>query len=682
MENQFSNHLAGETSPYLLQHARNPVDWHPWNKESLDRAAKENKLLIISIGYAACHWCHVMEKNCFEDEDVALAMNESFLSIKVDREERPDIDQVYMNASYVVTGRGGWPLNVIALPDSRPVYAGTYFPKRDWLKLVGYFAERYKSNPAELIRQAEEIHSEIKRIDKISGLAATVVDNPEKLNTLLSEWKRIWDLKNGGMTGAPKFPMPVNLGFLLHYGFLTKNKEALRFVELTLDEMGNGGIFDQLGGGFSRYSVDDHWHIPHFEKMLYDNAQLVAIYSLAFRFFRKPHYEEIARTTLAFIERELKSPGGLFYSSLDADSEGREGEYYVWKASEIYENLGEDAHLFAGYYGITEEGNWEEGRNVLHVNEDDLCIRYGITREELLKTISASREMLFAVMQKRIPPALDNKILTSWNALMISGYVDAFKAFGEESFLVRAETVALNYKKILDNHHQLFRLYDPSNIRDPASGIRKINAFLDDYAFIIKAFLDLYQVTFNNEWLEKAGNLIDLTVTNYFDPASGLFFYTSAEDPALIDRRMELSDNVIPASNSMMALDLFIYGKITGKVKWIALSKSMLGKMDSAIFSNPSFYGNWSVLLTNVLIPPFEIAIVGSDCLAILKDFNTMYLPQSIFYGGTDESGNDMLKGKKVPGKTMIYICRDQTCSEPLESVEKALQYLQVGMER
>ena len=669
MEKIFSNHLAGETSPYLLQHAHNPVDWYPWNEESLSIAKNDNKLMIISIGYAACHWCHVMEKECFEDEEVAKSMNENYISIKVDREERPDVDQVYMSAAYVVTGRGGWPLNVIALPDGRPVYAGTYFPQRDWLKVLDYFSSQFKTNPGELFRLAEDIHYDIKRFDKAPVSKTKAIKEPEELDMLFKEWKRILDLKEGGTLGAPKFPMPVNLEFLLQYGFLTKNKEALRSVELTLDKMAAGGIFDQIGGGFSRYSVDDHWHVPHFEKMLYDNAQLVGLYSKAYRLFRKPRYEEIIRSTLTFIARELTSPEGLYYSSLDADSDGREGEFYAWKDSEIREYLGSDAPLLIDYFCMNKEGNWDAGRNVLHISEDDLCRKYGMSNEELNKNINASIEILFEVRQKRIPPALDNKILTGWNALMISGYLEAYKAFGETLFLEHAiKASQIITDKIMEKTGKLRRI---------ANSERPNPAFLDDYAFLIKAFLDLYQVTFDFTWLANAEKLIDFSVSNYFNPASGLFFYTSVNDPALIDRKMELSDNVIPGSNSMMALNLFIFGQISGKGKWTALAKSMLGKMNSSILNNPSFHSNWSILLTTALIPQFEIAIVGSDCLALLKQFHISYLPHVLFYGGITESGNDMIKGKEVKGKTMIYICREQTCSEPFDDVKIALEHIQ-----
>jgi len=688
MEKPFSNHLAGETSPYLLQHAHNPVDWYPWTDESLNKAKNENKLMIISIGYAACHWCHVMEKESFEDPEVAEAMNAGFVSVKVDREERPDIDQVYMHAAYVVTGRGGWPLNVITLPDGRPVYAGTYFRKQDWLNVLNYFSTRFKADPAELSRHAEEIHQEVKRFDKAPVSRTPVVKNPEELEKLFQEWLRILDFSEGGTKGTPKFPMASNLEFLLHYGFLTKNPEALRAVELTLDKMAAGGIFDHIGGGFSRYSVDDHWHVPHFEKMLYDNAQLVSIYSKAFRFLRKPRYEEIVRSTLIFVKREITSPDGLFYSSLDADSEGREGEYYTWKGAEVDQHLGDNAELFKEYFCITEDGNWEDGRNVLHVSKEDLGIKHGMSNEELNRIVNKSINILFEVRQKKIPPSLDNKILTSSNALMISGYIEAYKAFGDQEFLQKAERAALIYKEMLDEHNQLYRLYRISNIEHPVSSIqhppssiRKQTAFLDDYAFLIKAFLDLYQVTFDDSWLVRTETLIDYTVSHYFDPASGFFFFTSDYDPALIDRKMELSDNVIPGSNSMMALNLFIFGRITGKGKWSALAKSMLDKMVSSIYNNPSFHSNWSILLTHILIPPYEIAIVGSNCLNLLNEFNKYYLPHVLFYGGIAESGNEMLKGKEVHGKTMIYVCREQTCSEPFDSDEKALHYLQTELE-
>ena len=540
---------------------------------------------------------------------------------------------------------------------------------------------RFKADPRELSLQAEEIHREIRRFDKAPFTRTQVMKNPLELDRLFKEWSGIIDYSEGGTKGAPKFPMPANLDFLLHLGVLTNKPDALHAVELTLDKMSAGGIFDHVGGGFSRYSVDDQWHVPHFEKMFYDNTQLVSIYSRAFRYFRKPRYEEVVRTTLSFIERELTSPGGLFFSSMDADSEGVEGEFYTWTAAEVDRLLEDKAGLLKEYFCIAEEGNWEEGKNVLRITGKELGFKFAMSNEQLKARINESINVLFEERCKRITPALDNKIITGWNALMISGYVDAYKAFGDQSFLQTAEKAALNYKKMFDEHRQLYRLYQASSIQYPASSIPGQTAFLDDYAALIRAFLDLYQVTLDNDWLDTTEKLIGHVVSHYSDPDSGFFFFTSDTDPALIDRKMELSDNVIPSSNSMVALSLFIFGQITGKSRWSAMAVSMLEKILPSIFANPSFHGHWSVLFSQMLIPPYEVAIVGKDCRAMIKELTDPYLPQLLFYGGTDESGNEMLKGKEVPGRTMIYICREQTCSQPFDNAENALRYINQELE-
>lgn len=433
---KIQNKLANETSPYLLQHANNPVDWYPWGREALEKAKAEKKLLVISIGYAACHWCHVMEHESFEDESVAQVMNDYYVSIKVDREERPDVDQIYMDAAHLITGRGGWPLNVIALPDGRPVFAGTYFRKNDWTKVLVYFKDLYQKEPETFDQEAGKLTQAIKGM-KVPGIGENTASfTKEELEESIRKIISYIDFTNGGTKGAPKFPMPSIYEFLMIYHFHTKDPKVLKAITVTIDKMANGGIYDHIGGGFARYSTDDIWKVPHFEKMLYDNGQLVSLYSNAYKVTGNKLYRKVVYETLEFIEREMTDESGGFYSSLDADSEGEEGKYYVWTKQEIDNLLGEKSEVFCDYYSINQAGNWE-GNNILFIiqKKEDLLNKYQIEEKMFDQIIYESKKILFEERNKRIRPGLDDKILTSWNALMLRGYVDAYSAFGEKSFL-------------------------------------------------------------------------------------------------------------------------------------------------------------------------------------------------------------------------------------------------------
>ena len=440
-KHEYTNMLVNESSPYLLQHAHNPVNWHPWNEETLAKAKAENKLLIISIGYAACHWCHVMEHESFEDTAVARIMNEHFINIKVDREERPDVDDVYMTACQMVSEDGcGWPLNAFALPDGKPVWAGTYFPKKKWIEIVDYFSKEWQNKPGQMEEYAAQLTT---GIDQSSELPQPIGEPEFKKGTLTEITDLLLsriDFEKGGRKGNPKFPMPSNYELLLEHHFLTGNEKSLEAVNVTLDEMAMGGIYDHLGGGFARYSVDDKWLVPHFEKMLYDNGQLVSLYSNAYRLSKNPFYKKVVEETLAFVERELTSPEGAFYSSLDADSEGEEGKFYVWEKNEIDSLLGENAQVFNDFYNIKSNGNWEHGKNILHLKKtsDETAKKHNLSMEGLNAKINQSKSILFAHREKRVRPGLDDKALTSWNALMMGGYIDAFKAFGKEAYLESA----------------------------------------------------------------------------------------------------------------------------------------------------------------------------------------------------------------------------------------------------
>jgi len=552
-----ANALINESSPYLLQHAYNPVDWQPWGQVALDKAVNNDQLMIISIGYAACHWCHVMEHESFEDSLIASKMNSNYVSIKVDREERPDIDQVYMGAAQLMTGSGGWPLNVIALPNGKPVFAGTYFPKENWEKVLDYFAELKVSDPQKLIDQAEKVTEGIKNneipifnsdgnqfsVELVKGL------NTKLLGTI--------DLKNGGRQSAPKFPMPSIYEYLLTQDFFLDDANVRQALKITLDHMADGGIYDQLGGGFSRYSTDDTWTVPHFEKMLYDNAQLISLYTHAYQFYGDEKYAQVVKETIAFCKRELMDKTGMFYSSLDADSEGEEGKFYVWSEAEIDKILGtgNQAEIFKAYYGVSKKGNFEH-KNILErtLSIESLTTKFKVSDTEVKEAIQNGKSKLMTVRSTRIRPGLDDKALTAWNGIMIVGLLDAYAAFGDEAYLDDAlKTGDFLLKNQIDSDSKVLRNYK--------DGRSTINGFLDDYAYSALAFIKLYEATFDEKWLHKANELKSYVLAHFSDDESKMFYYTSDQDEALIARKMELSDNVIPGSNSVMAEVLYLLGQ-------------------------------------------------------------------------------------------------------------------------
>ena len=552
-----ANALIHESSPYLLQHAYNPVDWHPWNEETLAKAKEEGKLLIVSIGYAACHWCHVMEHESFEDSTVAAMMNEHFLPIKVDREERPDVDDIYMSAAQLITGSGGWPLNAFALPDGRPVWAGTYFPKERWMDILRQFAELKDNDPDRLERSADQLTKGINTLDAVIPAAPKDVskeDVSQMANLLLKQMDQI----HGGRRGSPKFPMPNNQAYLLKYATTYGHEPTLESVLTSLDRMALGGIYDQVGGGFARYSVDSIWLVPHFEKMLYDNGQLVSLYSDAYRLTKDPLYKHVVTQTLSYIEREMTDGRGRFYSSLDADSEGEEGKFYVWSEDEIEDLFVDErlSNLVKTFYNTTRDGNFE-GHNILHVTSKPEVFAkvHDISVEELRETIASGNEALLEERAKRVRPGLDDKILTSWNALMIKGYVDAHKALPQEGYLDKAKTAM---SALLGDQIQ----EDGRLLRNHKDGKSSINAFLDDYAITIDALLSLYEVTFDEVYISTSQQLLDYAIEHFSNQESGLFFFTSDLDPALVARKSELGDNVIPGSNSIMARNLLKLGEL------------------------------------------------------------------------------------------------------------------------
>ncbi len=672
---QFTNELINESSPYLLQHAHNPVNWYPWGEKAFEKAKAENKMVIISIGYAACHWCHVMEHESFEDTTVANFMNEHFISIKVDREERPDVDDVYMSACQLASQEGcGWPLNAMALPDGKPVWAGTYFPKKPWLEVLEYFKKEWQKSPQKMEEYATRLTEGVGQMEALPLPAGEVSFSPSDLDQIADSFLQRIDFQRGGRVGAPKFPMPNNYEFLLKYHHFSGDERALKAVTVTLDEMAKGGIYDHLGGGFARYSTDSEWLAPHFEKMLYDNAQLVSLYSQAFQVTGNPLYETVVRETLGFIEREMTSPEGAFYTSFDADSEGEEGKFYVWRKQEIDSILGEDAAVFCQFFEISSNGNWEDGKNILHRRKTPEAVakRSGLTPDQLNSLITRSKEKLFKARSNRTHPGLDDKSLTSWNALMLKGYVDAYRAFGEKSYLEAA---------LKNGHFILEKALRPDGglNRNYKDGKSVINAFLDDYALTIDAFTALYQVTFDERWLVKAKSLAVYVLQHFSDENSSFFYYTSDLDPPLIARKMETSDNVIPGSNSVMATNLHRLGLYFYQNEWLEKSRSMMQVLSNTIVKNqqPDYYSNWCQLYLDFVRPPFEVAIVGENCAKSRDEMLKEFLPNAILLGGKTEGSLELLKGKLQEGRTMIYVCRNKVCKLPVQQVSEAMKLME-----
>ena len=674
---KYTNLLAQETSPYLLQHAHNPVDWRAWNDQTLEVAKKDKKLMIVSIGYAACHWCHVMERESFEDSAVAAVMNKNYINVKVDREERPDVDQIYINAVQLLTGSAGWPLNVITLPDGRPVWGGTYFKKEDWTNVLKQIQKVYKENPEKLFEVANNLEQGIKSMDLLPVNQENV--DLKKFNTdeILSQWQESFDNTFGGPNRAPKFMMPNTISYLLRKAKQGQDKVLLEYVTTTLDKMAYGGIYDHIGGGFSRYSVDKKWHVPHFEKMLYDNGQMVSLYSNAYLATKNNLYKEVVTQTLAFIARECTNSEGAFYSSYDADSltqEGvlEEGAYYVFTKEELSKELGEDFKLFSTYYNINSFGLWENNHYVLIRSKSDpvICQEFGITNEVLQNKKEAWRNALLTYRNKRDKPRLDDKILTSWNGLMLKGYVDAYKAFQEPAYLQAALKNAHFIKsKQWQTSGALFHSYK--------DGKSTINGYLEDYAAVIDGFIGLYEVTLDSQWITIANELTSYTYGHFFDSEKQLFYFTNDQDPSLITRSFEYRDNVIPASNSMMAKNLSVLSHHFDNQTYATTASQMLKNVLPEIEKYPSGFSNWLDLLANFQNNFYEIVVVGDDAQQKVKEINQYYLPNKLVAGSTKEGNSPLLKQRFIENETFVYVCVNNACKMPETQVSKAIDLIE-----
>lgn len=668
------NQLINSTSPYLKQHAYNPVQWHPWGKEALLKAKQEDKPMIISIGYSACHWCHVMERESFENEEIAKVMNEYFVCIKVDREERPDVDQIYMEAVQSMGLQGGWPLNVFAMPDQKPFYGGTYFRPAAWLGILNNVQKAFVDQRDQLADSAEGFARSLSATDteKYELLDGELAANRESISTMIKQLGNQLDPKEGGLKRSPKFPNPSIWKFMLNAHHVLQEPTILDHIRLTLHKMAAGGIYDQVGGGFARYSVDDRWFAPHFEKMLYDNAQLMSLYSMAYQVQPDDRFREVVYETASFIQREMISPEHGFYSALDADSEGKEGKFYVWEAKELDSLLDQDSEIIKRYYNVASHGNWEEGQNILHTSysPEAFAEKENLDPSEFGKIMERSKAVLLEERGKRIRPGLDDKILTSWNALMIKGFIDAFHAFGEPSFLDAATKNGEFIVSALLNGERLFRTMP--------NDTEAISGYLDDYAFTIDAFYSLYQATFEQHWLDLAVQLTDYSISNFFDSSEDLFYYTDKESDDLIARKKEIFDNVIPASNSAMAQNLYFLGHLMERNDYLDLSRTMLSKMAPLALRDPQYLSNWASLFSLYSKPVAEIAIVGEEYKSFAQEIHNRFIPNQVI-AATDQVVNSLpllQQRSALDGKTTIYVCYNKSCKLPVHSVSEALKQL------
>jgi uncharacterized protein len=666
-----TNQLIHESSPYLLQHAHNPVNWLPFSEEAIDKAKHENKPMLISIGYSSCHWCHVMEHESFENEEIAELMNEKFVCVKVDREERPDVDHVYMDVVQQIHGSGGWPLNCFALANGRPFWGGTYFRPEQWKQLLINISELFQNQYAELEKQANELSEGIEKQNYIINQEVESISEIEGLDAIYTNLYKRFDHENGGMIGAPKFPMPVVLRFLLQYSASYKEIDALKMVELTLQKMAYGGIYDQAGGGFARYSTDCEWKVPHFEKMLYDNAQLISLYSATYKVTRCALYREVIEQTIEFIKRELTAPEGIFYSALDADSEGEEGLYYTWTAEQFADALGHYAGLAGEYYGIDAQGLWEHNRNILlrPENDDLFAQKHFLSAGELISLTGFCRALLLKARSQRSHPALDDKMLLAWNSLMISALTDAYLALDNPEYLHSAKKVA-NFiiSKLKRPEGGLFHTWK--------NGKSQINAFLDDYAFTGEALLKLYAITADEHWLHETESLVAYLFDHFYDSRSGFFWFSENNDKQVFARKIEIYDGVIPSGNSAVASLLDSLGTFLDNTIYIEKSRQMVTAMYSRIKMYPTAYANWASLALSGKKEKLIAAIIGKDSVSLIKELYSHDLQGVFIYGSLAESNLPYFVNRFVEGKTLIYICTGKFCLPPVETVEEAISLI------
>ncbi len=687
---QKPNKLINEKSPYLLQHSHNPVDWYPWGEDAFEKAKKENKPIFLSIGYSTCHWCHVMEKESFEDKEVADLMNDAFISIKVDREERPDIDGIYMSVCQMMTGAGGWPLTIIMTPDKKPFFSGTYFPKRQkfnrigMIELIPRIKEVWVNKRDDIYKSAEEIVDALKK--SFASTEETTLSS-EVFDRAFESYKQRFDSVHGGFGNAPKFPSPHNLMFLLRYYHRTKNDSALKMVTDTLIQMRLGGIYDQIGFGFARYSTDSNWLVPHFEKMLYDQAMMSMAYTEAYQITKNELFRQTSEEILEYVLRDMTHTEGGFYSAEDADSEGEEGKFYLWTIEEIKDILKDDAQLFIKLFNIEDDGNWVDeskgmmtGTNILHLKDivENLQKADQFKKTDLNDFISRTRKILFNVREKRIHPHKDDKVLTDWNGLMISAFCKAAGAFDNNDYKVSAEkAMSFIFTKLKTKDGRLIHRF-----RDGEAGLP---AHLDDYAFVIQALLDLFELTFKPEYLRNAIMLQDILSDHYLDKINGGFFFTADNSEELITRQKELYDGAYPSGNSVMLLNLARLGKLTANQNYDDISEKMINNFSGQVSNYPSIFSQFLSGLEFIMNRSYEIIIAGEEnseeVVDTVKKIHNNFLPNKIFiYNNSKDEVLQLIPylqvNKAIDNKLTIYVCENYKCNLPVHTINEALVIL------
>ena len=698
-----SNQLIHETSPYLLQHAHNPVNWYPWGEEALQRAREENKPILVSIGYAACHWCHVMERESFENEETAAIMNEDFINIKIDREERPDLDHIYMDAVQAMTGSGGWPLNVFLTPDRKPFYGGTYFPPKraynrpSWQETLNGVIQAFRERRHEIDAQAENLTSHLLQSNSfgIQRTSENEIFVTEKSDEVFQNIMKQADREWGGFGRAPKFPQTGSIQYLLRYSYLQKQLElpgsskppllperglggevALKQALLSLDKMIEGGIYDQVGGGFARYSTDTEWLAPHFEKMLYDNALLLSVLSEAYQLTKKERYREVIEETMDFIQREMLHHNNGFYAAIDADSEGVEGKFYVWQLQEVKELLGRDADIFCAYFDITEKGNWEH-TNILRVKKsmEQFAAEKGMQAEEVKKLLTRGKHKLLEQREKRIRPLLDDKIILGWNALMNTAASKAFAATGNE----RYRQLALDNMKFILSVFKTEKGFHHTW----KDGLAKYPAFLDDLAFLAEALLHLQEISGDTAWLAEAKKITDHVQEHFREEDTGFFFYTPMGQNDVIVRKKEVYDSAVPSGNAIMAYNLYRLGILLDRPEWKQQAMEIVVALGNAVVRYPTSFSYWACLLQEMTAGTLEIAVVGEGFGPERDEILQNYLPHRVLMGASEANPNyPLLAGRNVAGKLAFHLCSNYTCQRPVFSAKELILLINKGQKQ
>lgn len=683
MQPAYTNNLINETSLYLRQHAHNPVAWHAWNDESLAKAKEQNKPILVSIGYAACHWCHVMERESFEDKATADLMNEYFINIKIDREERPDLDHIYMEAVQLISGSGGWPLNVFLTPDGKPFFGGTYFPperafnRMSWKEVLHSIHYNWAHNRKEILEQAQQLIEHISngnnRLGELQANTINFLEQPKDGEELCKEIAdnilKQADKTEGGFGKAPKFPQTFSLQYLLRYGFFTKNEEALTHAEFSIQKMMNGGINDQLGGGLCRYSTDAAWLVPHFEKMLYDNALWLQLLAEAYQQTKNEIYAEQIKKTFSFLQREMKDSQGGYYAAIDADSEGVEGKFYVWSLSEIKNVLGDDAGLYAAFYSVTEEGNWEEN-NILEVTNDlnGLLKKFELTNESLKNKIELLNSKLLAVRAKRIRPVTDDKILLGWNALLLKAFATCFAALQMEAFKTEAISLATFLDEKFNKDEKYFHTY--------TKGISKYPAFLDDLAYWIDGLIALQEITGDVKYLFRAKELTEEVIKNFTQPDQPYFYFTNVKQTDVIVRKIELYDAATASPNAVMLHNLLYLSIIFEEDKYYNQAIKMLQGVKEIVKKYPNSFAVWAAALAKLSFPQQEIVIAGKNYSVMLNNILPIFIPHKVLISNSSANNLPVLINKDFTTDTKLYVCRNRTCLEPVNTLKDFIKLI------